>query len=730
MNRPRTTLILILALSLGAPLATRAQAPIPNPILFVTQVPIQSDFGIIASPFANQTARMASVARGGDLYIRYPNGSLRNLTAEAGYGVASGLQGVNAIAVRDPAVHWSGTKAVFSMVVGGPTGQFDEPDVRWQLFEVSGLGAGETVAMVRVPNQPAGYNNIAPTYASDGSLIFTSDRPRNGASHLYPQHDEYESSPTVTGLWKIDTSGGLQLLEHAPSGAFDPLVDSFGRVVFSRWDHLQQDQQNDPNFEPGNPNCVLRPDTNPYGTFNYSSEAVDSVATTDRSEVFPELRNNFCRPAQSQGFNAHGFKLFLPWQINQDGTGEETLNHIGRHEMQAYFSRSLENDPNLIDFASDAPGRVENILQLTEDPTVPGRFYAIDAPHFDSLASGQLLRIDAPPTRNAQLMRFEYMTPRATSGTNDSDPTHTGHYRNPLVLANGNVVVAHTSEKRGVTSGGVYQFRLKRLVAGGGGFLAPVENLTAGISKNLDYYSPDTLIHYNGPLWELSPAEVRTRPVPPVPPTPLETPERQAFTLEGVDENAFRNFLRAQGLAVVVMRNVTTRDGNDKQQPYNLRVPGGVETQSGSGTLYDIEHMQFFQADQIRGLANGNIPGRRPLAQYLHDPIAQQNNVANPGGPAGSARIAADGSVALFVPTRRAMVWQSTAPDGKPVVRERFWLTFQPGEIRACGGCHGVNVANQAGQPGATNTAIAFRELLARWRTTSGDNTLFSSGFE
>ena len=40
----------------------------------------------------------------------------------------------------------------------------------------------------------------------------------------------------------------LFLLNHTPSGAFDPFLDSAGRVVFTRWDHLQRDQQNNPDI--------------------------------------------------------------------------------------------------------------------------------------------------------------------------------------------------------------------------------------------------------------------------------------------------------------------------------------------------------------------------------------------------------------------------------------------------------------------------------------------------
>src|SRR5450432_411007 len=85
----------VLAVLLALP-ATAQQ--LPNPILFVTQVPIPADFATIASTFGNHRSEMISAGRGGDLVIRYPDGSMRFLTQEAGYG-NSGQQGGNAIAV-------------------------------------------------------------------------------------------------------------------------------------------------------------------------------------------------------------------------------------------------------------------------------------------------------------------------------------------------------------------------------------------------------------------------------------------------------------------------------------------------------------------------------------------------------------------------------------------------------------------------------------------------------
>ena len=132
----------------------------PNPVMFVTQVPV-GGFASLTSTFGNHTGSLESAPRGGDLVIRYGDGTLRFLTAEAGYGSA-GQQGANAIAVREPCVHWSGTKALFSMVVGAPTQQYQLKSYRWQIYEVTGLGKNETASIRHVTGQPAGFNNVSP----------------------------------------------------------------------------------------------------------------------------------------------------------------------------------------------------------------------------------------------------------------------------------------------------------------------------------------------------------------------------------------------------------------------------------------------------------------------------------------------------------------------------------------------------------------------------------------
>lgn len=692
-----------------------------NPILFVTQVPNPTDFTTANSPFGNQLATLESIARGGDLYIRYPSGALKNLTAAAGFG-SVGFQGANAIAVRDPSVHWSGTKALFCMVVGAPTKQFQVGSYRWQIYEITGLGMNETPVITKLPNQPAEYNNVAPVYGSDDRIIFGSDRPRNGLSHLYPQLDEYEVAPTVSGLWSLNAvTGDLLLLEHSPSGSFSPIVDSFGRVIFTRWDHLQQDQLGD-DEAPGTAGT--------YGMFDYTNEsAMAQKLFGVRNDIYPEARR------QIGNVNRHLFNVFFPWMIEQNGTGMETVNHVGRHELSIFFDRSFNNDGNLQEF--DAPAgsqarRLANdaILQMQEDPLVPGRFVGVSAAEFATHACGQIVALRGAPGINADTMQIESLTHPDTAHADPApSPNHSGLYRNPLPTSDGLLIASHTPSTlqdsntgAGEAVGSRYDLRLKRLMLSGTYFV-PAGNLTPGISKSVDWWDPDAHRTYSGPLWELQAVEVRARPRPAPRVDPgLESPEAAVFTRAGVDVSTFKNYLRTNDLALIVMRNVTSRDDADRQQPFNLHVPGGVVSASLGGTVYDVSFLQLFQGDQVRGrglfsAAGTPNDGRRVLARELHDALAT-NGPAVAGAPAGGMQIAPDGSVAVLVPARRALTWQLTSPTATPVVRERFWLSFQAGEIRTCVSCHGVNDRDQLNRPAPQNEPQALAVLLANWKGT------------
>jgi hypothetical protein len=737
------------ALALGA---AAAGATRPYPILFVTQVPTPNDFTAVASVFGNHQPDLQSTPRGGDLWILYPEGTTpptKNLTQAAGYGVSTGFQGPTSIAVREPAVHWNGTKAVFSMVIGAPSSQYLQQTYHWQLYEITGLGPNETPVIAKVPNQPANYNNVSPAYLSDGRILFTSDRPRNGAPHLYPQLDEYEEAPTVTGLWGLDpTTGRLDLLDHAPSGDTKPTVDSFGRVIFTRWDHLQRDQQADTDVQNG--------DT--YGTFNWSSEDPGAVPTASRAEVFPEpraARADLLQPYE-QG---HSFNQFFPWMMNQDGSELETINHVGRHDLESYFDRAFNDDPNLEEFICCNrvnQTSVTNLLEIRESPTAAGTYYGVSAPEFRTHAAGMVVSFPGEPTRHPDNMPVTAITHPSTAGfTEDADvpdPCHSGLYREPLPLSDGTLVAVHAGEiSAGVPEtrqeantgtralpGTRYKFRLRGFTAAGGGCAGWQKygsTLTTGITKTLWFWDPDVRVDYVGvTLWELDPVEVRSRTVPPAPGSTVPAIEAGVFAAASVDLPSFQAQMAEQDLALIVSRNVTKRDQDDKQQPFNLHVvPGGTSTTVGNppGKIYDISYLQIFQADQVRGVGGTSDPdpGRRVLAQPMHDLVAVAHNPVTTGPP-GSTKIAGDGSMVAMVPSHRAMTWQLTGagPSHVPVVRERFWLTFKAGEVRVCAACHGLSSFDQTGGTLPQNPPQALQQFLQWW--TTGRTELFRTGFE
>jgi hypothetical protein len=237
-------------------------------------------------------------------------------------------------------------------------------------------------------------------------------------------------------------------------------------------------------------------------------------------------------------------------------------------------------------------------------------------------------------------------------------------------------------------------------------------------------------VTWSGTLWELDPVEVRPRPIPPLRVQPdLERPERRALERADVDPELLRNWLHSQQLALVVSRDVTQRDRADQQQPFSLGVPGGIQTiEAGQPAQtppdYAVTHIQFFQADQLRGYASPKPPqqggtlsaGRRVLAQAMHEPAAIDGMGAFASKTIeGATKLGTDGSMAAFVPARRAMTWQLVDAQhtgwDRAIVRERNWLSFKPGVLRVCACCHGVNVEDQADLPGATTSPEALTSL-------------------
>ena len=202
------------------------------------------------SIFGNHRADMQSTGRGGDLYVLYPErhpeephrspAGLR--AAPSGFQGATLDRGARAggalVRHQGGLLAWSSARRPSSTV--------------WRHLLLAALRGDRPRAGRHAGRSPRCRISRPPTTTSarstrrDGRILFTSDRPRDGAAHLYPQLDEYEEAPIVTGLWSLDpATGDLRAPRSRAVGRLQADVDSFGRVVFTRWDHLQRDQQAD-----------------------------------------------------------------------------------------------------------------------------------------------------------------------------------------------------------------------------------------------------------------------------------------------------------------------------------------------------------------------------------------------------------------------------------------------------------------------------------------------------
>src|SRR6185295_11648032 len=126
--------------------------------------------------------------------------------------------------------------------------------------------------------------------------------------------------------------------------------------------------------------------------------------------------------------------------------------------------------------------------------------------------------------------------------------------------------------------------------------------------------------------------------------------------------------------------------------------------------------------------ATNPVPGRRVLAMPMHEAAATNYNVPITNSIPGATRLGLDGSQASFVPARRALSHQTTDNSGQHVVRERYWITYQAGEIRTCAVCHGLNTLSQANAPLPTNSPAALRSLLRYWKDRTGYAKVLSAG--
>ncbi len=245
--------------------------------------------------------------------------------------------------------------------------------------------------------------------------------------------------------------------------------------------------------------------------------------------------------------------------------------------------------------------------------------------------------------------------------------------------------------------------------------------MTAGFTNRATYWSPDEQITQTNILWEFDPVEVmaRTRPAPFAVPVP--DPELAAFAQAGVNVSNFQSYLATHELALIVSRDVTTRDHADHLQP--VQSPSSQQRAPNHRRAGQSLRCPMAPAFPGRPIArieprlSGQSAARPPRARAIPARPGGGSRIRRRNAPQGAVQVGPDGSTAALVPARRAMTWQLTDTNGTGVVRERYWLTFAAGEIRSCTSCHGINVEDQADVPAPTNTPLALVVLLNYWKT-------------
>ena len=805
-------LVFLVAFSVAS---TPARATTAPRLAFVTQTPNPlgvADFATVTAAFGSHRGTTEAAPRGGSLHVLYEDGDVVDIL-DAAFKAACSAQSplcdprgareidedgllIHGVAVRDPVVHWDGDRILFAMSVGAVQyeNRWRTHEFYWRLYEIEGLAKDATPVIREVPNQPEGVNNVSPVYGSvEGEIIFTTDLPVTGDMRHYPPLDEYESTPTVSGLWKLDTrTGALTVLDHAPSGAFDPFVDHNGHVIYTRWDHFQADQQANDALshvaDPARPNrfrayTYQDEDQSGPGDFETVEARIraaldapqpDEERAFDLAEPFaPEphrfnpayvdpsvhpvgvmfgtyngaaLTTRAPRDAAGRAVRPFLMATFAPWQINQDGREHKSLRHIGRHELLEYLNGTFVDDPSLEERSLPATLWAFN---LSEDPLAPGRYLANVSTDARRHGAGALLTMTdgvagAGDHENANALQIDWLT----------DPGGDYLLRDPIALSDGTLITAMDrvalSAKSSAPSFDVVDFQLFRLApAPDAGFHAPdAAPLVAPIAASFSYYEgggSGRLRTFDGSMWALDPVEISARPRPPAPTPPVHGDFASLLDHEGVSLDDLEAFLEARDLAMIVIRNVTRRDDADRQQPYNLFVDHPLETQTASSVadascvasgpaacLYGVRFFQLLENKLVRGyerladMKDGvwRDNGRRGLARPTdHVDALDLSATDAPGAPPASTIIAPDGSVAMLAPARRAVTWQISDALGAPIVRERVWMTLQPGEVRVCNGCHGANELDQTGAASVASDLAALEALLAAMKANGLPST-------
>ena len=227
---------------------------------------------------------LATFSEGGDLYLKdraSPSAEERNVTfAETG-GLGD---------VKDVEMSYDGTKLLFAMRMPEIEDADDDEQPTWNIWEYD-ISSSELTRLISSDIVAEEGQDVAPHYLPDGRIIFSSNRQRQSKAILLdegkPQYagvidgrnQDRENEAFLLHVMSAD-GASIQQVTFNQSHDFDPVVLDNGRVMFTRWNNMANQNQFD----------IY--DMNPDGTdlkLVYGAHSHDT-GSSDEAVQFHEIR--------------------------------------------------------------------------------------------------------------------------------------------------------------------------------------------------------------------------------------------------------------------------------------------------------------------------------------------------------------------------------------------------------------------------------------------------------
>jgi hypothetical protein len=148
--------------------------------------------------------------------------------------------------VKDLDTDYSGTRLVFAMRAPELPSMDNTPT--WNIWEYD-LTTETLRRLVSSDLVAEAGNDTGPTYLADGRVVFSSTRQRGNQARLLdegkPQYSGLEESrQTIASVLHIMNADGTEIsqISFNQSHDFDPVVLPSGKVLFSRWDRMNNNK--------------------------------------------------------------------------------------------------------------------------------------------------------------------------------------------------------------------------------------------------------------------------------------------------------------------------------------------------------------------------------------------------------------------------------------------------------------------------------------------------------